>query len=305
MGLFGPIIKMHTHWRERSHPIFRAEIRRPLPRPSFDIDRFEPTTWFGRVLRGVVVVLAIVVVAPVAGMVQALGCGAVFLVVIFPFIPWLWRVPTVIVSAASLAREIENRRWDTLRCTSYSVREIVEALLAAGTYRMQEMWAYVTRVRLAMAVLVLAMVALSTLLTLEKGEPFFILDWMALLLSLAYLLAEPLLDITIDGVLGVLTATFTRLQVTAMVAALVVRVLLWGLQVLSLLVILPLAAELLAPGQVEVLPILVVTGPAYALLFDFSAEATIAMVVGLLALRLAGMHGLLWWAVQRAESIAW
>ncbi|MBN1287496.1 MAG: hypothetical protein JXB47_19000 [Anaerolineae bacterium] len=301
--LFAPITNMRAHWREWRSPIFYAEIKRPIPHPSFDLAGFQPRSRLGRLARGAAMALAIVVVAPIAGIIQALGCAVVFFLGIFPFVPWVWRVPTVIVAAAPLAREIQNRRWDVLRSTPYSTREIVEALHAAGTYRAQDMWVYVTRVRLGLAVLVMIALGLGLIFSLELGRPLYLLDWVGVLVGLVYLVAEPLFDVAIDGALGILAATFTRLQVTAMAFALVLRVVLWGVQVLSLLVLIPASASVLEPSQIEALPALVVLGPAYAPLFEFSPAATALMVAAVLALRLACLHLLMWLAVWRAGTI--
>ncbi|MBN1287497.1 MAG: hypothetical protein JXB47_19005 [Anaerolineae bacterium] len=327
-ALLNPFLIMLLHWLDERDPIFNIEAMRPIPfdvpedllkvrSPALDAIR---CAW-GRIpilVRPVLVLMSVLAMWQVfmpAVIIISLGVMMMALsLLLFPFMPWLWRVPTVISAAVPLAREVEKRRWLILRGTPYSTLEILQALHAAATYRMVRLWAYVTVVRFVVLIvpLVIAIIALI-LVVLELGVAalggqvfqgrFTFAQWVAYMLCIGYMLLEPFIDVVVDGWLGVLASTFSQAQLRAMLNGFVLRVMLWGFQVLSLLLVLPLTAKVLTPNQVDNLPSLVLLGPAYGLLLDFSPETTIVMILALAALRILGAQMFMRAALWRAERI--
>jgi hypothetical protein len=286
-----PLFVMLRYWLDGRHPIFRAEIMRPIPHPSL-----EGTGLDTRAAR--------VFLRLVGDWASGLGCLIAPLFLLAPFLPWLWRVPTVISAAPPVAREVEGRTWLALRSTPYSTREIVEALHAASTYRVAQIWAYVTSMRLAVVgILAMIVMIMAWFPGREAQLRLSLLDWAAYLMSAFYFLAEPLLDSAIDGAVGIVASTFSHTQLTAVINGFLLRLILWSLQVLGLVLTLSPANAVLTRTQASNMPALVLLGPAYGLALGFSSGATIAMVVGLTALRMIGLRALMALAVWRAEAI--
>ena len=286
-----PVFVMLRYWLDGRHPIFHAEIMRPIPRPTLTGTALD--TRAARVLLRVV-----------GDWTSGLGCLIAPLFLLAPSLHSLWRVPTVISAAPPVAREIEGRTWLTLRSTPYSTREIVEALHAAGTYRVAQIWAYVSSMRLAVVGILAMIVAIMAWFPGREAQlKLSLLDWMAYIVCALYFLAEPLLDSAVDGAVGIMASTLSHTQLTAIINGSLLRLILWSLQVLGLVLILPPAKTMLTRTQASNLPALVLFGPAYGLALGFSSGATIAMVVGLTILRMIGLRALLALAVWRAEAI--
>ncbi|MBN1283853.1 MAG: hypothetical protein JXB47_00490 [Anaerolineae bacterium] len=285
-----PLFIMLRHWLNPRNPVFRSVATRPMPVPSL-----EGTIFTSRRVRQII--------RTVTDWSSALGCLLMPLFFIGPFLPWLWRLPTLISTGPLVAGEIEGRTWFTLRSTPYSTKEIIQGLHAGGVYRTAFMWAYVSSMRLAVVgLLAMIMLILSWAPARDRLDVTFI-EWVAYLLCALYFLLEPLLDIAIDGMVGLLGSTFARNQLMGVVNAVLLRVVLWGLQIMTLMFVMPLANETLAPKVAGSAPALVLLGPAYALTLGFSAEAAIMMIVGLTVARLLFLQFLTAVTAWRAEIV--
>lgn len=327
-ALLYPFLVTMLHWLDERDPVFVAEYTRPIPiyRPWESLQTRSPVlralrkAWarVPALVRPVLVLVSVMAVWQAlmpAVIVASLSVMLIALILLmFPFLPWLWRIPFVISASLPVARETEAQRWQMLRSTPYNTLEILQALHAAATYRLVQLWAYVTVVRfvvlivpLMIAVVAILLVLLELIIALLGGSVFqgrfTLAHWTAYVLSIAYMLAEPFIDVTVDGWLGILASTFSQIQLRAMLNGFLLRFILWGLQVLSLLLVLPDADRILTSEQVSNLPTLVLLGPAYGLLLEFPPSATIVMVLVLLALRVGGVHLFMRMAVWRAERV--
>ncbi|MCZ7542500.1 MAG: hypothetical protein M5R40_02690 [Anaerolineae bacterium] len=285
-----PVFVMLRHWLDGRNPIFRQEVVRAVPRISFKGTPFDS--------RGARTFFRFV-----GDWASGIGCLLAPLFLLAPFIPWLWRVPTVLSAAPTVAREIEGRTWLTLRSTPFSTREILEALHAAGTYRVAQIWAYVTSMRLAVVGILAMMVIIMTWFPGRSSVRFGVLDWLAYLLAGFYFLAEPLIDTAVDGAVGIFAATLSKTQLTAVINGVLMRVILWSFQVLALLVVLPVTNNLLPANQASNVPTLMLLGPAYTLALGFPAEAAIVLILVTLVFRVVWLRLLMAITVWRAETI--
>lgn len=285
-----PLFVMLRHWLDAHNPIFRSVATRPIPVPSL-----EGTIFTSRRVRQFFRLLT--------DWSSALGCLLMPLFFIGPFLPWFWRIPTLISTGPLISGEVEGRTWYSLRSTPYRTREIVLALHAGGNYRVAFLWAYVTSMRLAIVgLLAMIMVILSWAPARDRLQVTFI-EWIAYLLCGLYFLLEPLLDVAVDGMIGLLGSAFARSRLVGVVNGMLLRIVLWGLQGMSLIIVIPVARAMLETRLVSSIPSLVVLGPAYALTLGFSAEAAIVMVVGMTAARLVVLSILTAVTTWRAASI--
>ncbi len=285
-----PLFIMLRHWMEGRHPIFRLEAVRTIPHVSLKGTPLDN--------RGVRTVLRFM-----GDWASGLGCLIAPLFLLAPFVPWVWRIPTVLSTAPTVAREVEGRTWLALRSTPFSTSEIVQALHAAGTYRVAQVWAYVTSMRLAVVGILALMILIMTWFPGRSTSRLGLVEWVAYLFCGFYFLFEPLLDAAIDGAVGMVASTLSKTQLTGVINALILRVILWSLQVLALLLIMPVTKGLLPLAQADSVPTLVLLGPAYTLALGFSAEAAIALVMMMVAARMIFLRLLTAVAVWRAEAI--
>jgi hypothetical protein len=228
---------------------------------------------------------------------------AMLITLLLPTLPWMWRVPVVLTSAATVGRELETRRWQALRATPYSTYDIVLALLAAGTHRVYLLWLFTTIARVILGLMLTLSLHWEMQIGNLVGHTWGMLDWVAWGLSLSYLILEPLLDVAIDGAVGIVSATFSNTQFRAMTYGMALRLGLWLTQLLSLFMIVPLAEYLLSSAQAQAMPTVVLMGPVYNMLFGFSAQTTLVMLAGFLALRLLTLYILVRVAVWRGEQV--
>jgi hypothetical protein len=303
---------MVVHWRRKRDAIFQMVTDRsllpPLPNVTGLVGAF-----FGRVfsrmtkpldkmvLLAVVIFIMMIPLATIA-LLQLVAMAMLF-VLLLPTLPWLWRVPTVLISAATMGRELETQRWQTLRVTPYSTRDMVLALLSAGTHRVYLLWMFTTIARMVLALLLTLSLHWETQIGNLVGRSFGAFDWVVWGLSLCYLIVEPLIDVAADGAVGIIGATFGRTQFRAIVQAVILRLALWLVQLLSLLIIIPVVGYVFSQAQAQVMPTLVLMGPTYAMLFRFSAQTTLVLIVGFLVLRLLTLHVLVKIAVWRSEQV--
>ncbi|MBN1287495.1 MAG: hypothetical protein JXB47_18995 [Anaerolineae bacterium] len=327
--LTDPLMTMLHYWQALSSPayhVYRFALLRPFSMPEvagrpinkhlgdalyklnhvLGNDRFSCGLFIGLCMGMLVAtqfVLRLVGAAAIAIMLILLSG------VLLPFVPWLWRVPVVLSAALPLSHEIQMRRWSILRSTLCSTRDLVDALHAAGTYRAGFVWSYVIIMRGVLASIV---VLPSLVASLFMGEPLHdtLLLMAANLLSLVYVVAEPVLDVAVDGAVGVIGATFARSQLRAMLGGFGLRVGLWTVQMLSLLALLPLvywaagsASMEARDAAVNTTVILVFLGPGYSLLVGIPPAITIAMILGWGVARLLALHVLMRLAAWRAARI--
>jgi hypothetical protein len=303
---------MVVHWRRKRDVVFRMVTDRSLFSSIPNVSRLAGAFFdrvFSRMMNPLdkVVLLALaafVMLIPVAtvAMLQVVAM-AMLATLLLPTLPWLWRVPTVLVSAATVGRELETQRWQALRATPYSTYEIVLALLAAGTHRVYLLWLFTTIARMVLGLMLTLSLHWETQIGNLAGHSLGTFDWAVWGLSLCYLIIEPLFDVAVDGAIGIVSATFGRSQFRAMTHSIALRLGLWLVQLLSLFMIVPLAGYLLSPSQAQATPTLVLMGPAYSMVFGFSAQATLIMIIGFLALRLLTLYTLVRVAVWRGERI--
>lgn len=286
-----PVFIMLRHWLDGRDPLFRLEAIRPIPHVSISGTPLD-TKWMRKLLRFM------------GDWASGLGCLIAPLFLLAPFLPWVWRVPTVLSAAPTVAREFEGRTWLTLRSTPYSTRQILEAFHAAGTYRVAQIWAYVTSMRLAVVAILAMMVMIMTWFPgPSSNSRLSLIEWLAYLFSAGYFLVEPLIDMAVDGAVGIVASTISKNQLTAVLNAFVLRVIFWSLQVLALLLILPVTDALLPANQAEAVPTLVLFGPAFTLALGFPPTAAILLISVTAVGRLIWLRVLMAVATWRAEAI--
>ncbi len=287
-----PLFVMLQHWINTRHPIFRQVIKQPIPMPSLEnIGIDTPTTrriaYFAAKWGG----------API-------GCILMPIFILLPFFPWLWRIPTIISTGPLIAHEVERRTWFTLRSTPYNTKEIIQALHAGGTYRIAAVWAYVTIVRTAVVGLFIIIIFILSWTPSRDGLSLAPVEWAAYLLCALYFIFEPLLDTAIDGMVALLGSTIGQTQLSSIINAMLLRITLWGIQIISLIFILPIASmNNLSPHLTGNIPNLVFFGPAHGPALGFSPEASIVMIVCLSAFRLIWLSILTELTARRAATI--
>ncbi len=324
---FRPLLAMRKHWLQQYHPIFRFEMRRVSRSAGARVNIGLPALRIPDMLRsrravfvGVLLLGAFAVLVPggawfIVSMglqllmsAGGLAIGFFILFAIIPFIPWLWRIPTVLFSAVPVAREVERRRWLILRSTLYSTREILGAFHAATTYRVLMIWSYITGIRMMVGVLLIVPLGValvgeifSFLYTLTgaemptSGPRFMLVSWLAYLISFLYFLSEPYLDVAIDGALGLLASTMSRRPLSAMLGGLALRVVGWVFQMGVVF--------LMFPWHMENRSVFAIMGPGYALWFGVVPEAAIASVLLWAGVRVGFLHLVLRLAVWRVERV--
>jgi hypothetical protein len=285
-----PVFVMLRYWTGMRNPIYRLETSRPLPTPAI-----AGTSLDNRATR--VIYQLVVQGSSIA------GCLVMPLFFIIPFIPWIWRIPTLISTGPLVAREVEKRTWSTLRSTPYSAKQIIEAMHAAGTYRTAFMWAYVTGMRAAVVSILGMIIAILAWTPGSEGMHMAPVEWIAYLVCAFYFLAEPLIDTAIDGAVGILGSTLARTQLMGTMNAVLLRLILWSMQLMSLAVVLPITNAVLERNAAANAPKLVIFGPAYALTMGYAPEAAIVMVITLIIARVVALRLLMALTTWRAEVL--
>jgi len=230
-----------------------------------------------------------------------------------PFVHWLWRFPTILASSTVICREIEDRTWNQVRVTPLTVRQIVMAKYVAVFRYMENHIAVVTYVRAIPAVIFGAIWLVSTLTILpQEGLEYWISRTVAIAFAGMYFLVSPLLDVAVDGAIGLLASTLSQRRSTALIMAILARITTW---------LLPLAlAAPLQYGQLgafgglfggtqpdlpalRALAIVSTYGPAYGFLWGIEVWLSVAIVIVIFVLRLGLIRVLLELAIARADRI--
>ncbi len=230
-----------------------------------------------------------------------------------PFIHWLWRLPSVMAGSTMVTREIEDRTWNTLRVTPLTVREIITAKFASIFRYMESNVTIIMYIRAVPTIIFGATWLVSTLTVLpQQGLEYWLSRSIALAFAGAYYLLSPILDVAVDGAIGMLASTLSQRRSTAMIIALLARLCGW---LLPLAIALPLQlGEIGAFGglfdpaspneqTLRALSIVSTFGPSYAFLWGLPVLASVILVVGVFLLRLGLVRLLLELAVFRAEHL--
>jgi len=227
-----------------------------------------------------------------------------------PFIHWLWRIPTILASATMISREVEQRTWAPLRTTPFSVREIVYAKYAAIFYYMEPYVMLVIYIRAVPVIIFGASWMVSALTILpQRGLEYWFTITAALLMAGVYVLLSPVLDVAVDGAVGILASTMAPRRSTTLVIAMLARLTGWLLP-------LALAAPLqygaftdlwsgTPPDMITLRAVAVVStfGPGYAFLWGVPAWLSVGLVIGFILGRLGLVRLLLEFTVIRAARI--
>lgn len=230
-----------------------------------------------------------------------------------PFIHWLWRLPSVMAGSTMVTREIENRTWNTLRVTPLTVRQIIIAKYASIFRYMESNITIIIYIRAVPIIIFGATWMVSTLTVLpQQGLEYWLSRSIALVFAGAYYLLSPVLDVAVDGALGVVASTLSQRRSTAMIIALLMRLCGW---LLPLAIALPLQlGEIGAFGglmnpipssghTLRALSVVSTFGPSYAFLWGLDVLPSVILVVGVFLLRLGLVRLLLKIAVFRAERL--
>lgn len=222
-----------------------------------------------------------------------------------PFVHWLWRIPTILVSAPVISREFEDETWNTLRATTLTVRQIVFSKFAAVLRYMEPHYMLVVYIRAVPVIIFGVSWGASTVTVLpQRGFDYWFPTTLALLFSGAYLLLSPLLDAAFDAALGVLTSAFSERRSTALPLAVLARV--TGF-LLPMALVIPLQYGVFSNlagldfVQLRALAVVGTFGPAYAFLWGIAPWLSVAIVIGYSGLRLALIRLMLEAAINRAE----
>ncbi len=224
-----------------------------------------------------------------------------------PFVHWLWRIPTILTSASSISHELEDQTWNTLRATTLTVHEIVMAKFSAIIRYMEPHFMLVIYVR-SMPVLVFGVSWIVSTLTVlpARGFEYWLSTSLAFLAAGLYLVLSPVLDVAFDGALGLLVSSFTARRSTALIVAVLVRLV--GF-LLPMMLIVPLTYgvfdRLSRPDIIQLRAIAVMStfGPSYAFLWGIERWLSVVIVVVYTLLRLAAIRLMLTLTVARAERI--
>lgn len=230
-----------------------------------------------------------------------------------PFVHWLWRLPTILVSATVISREVEDRTWTPVLSTPLTLRDIVMAKYAAIFHYMEPVTTTITYIRAVPLVVIGATWLASTLTVLPRaGLGYWAETTLAVLAAGIYFMLAPFLDVAVDGAIGLLASAISPHRSTAVAMAVLARATGW---------LLPLAlAAPLQYGQygafgglfsglqpdlatLRALAIVATFGPAYAFPWGIPAWTSIVMVVVGVVLRLALVRLLLELTIIRAARI--
>ncbi len=230
-----------------------------------------------------------------------------------PFVHWLWRIPSVMASSTMVSREIEDRTWHVLRVTPLTAREIMLAKYAAIFRYMDPHLMVVTYIRAVPAIIFAATWLVSTITVLpQQGFAYWFSRTVALAFAGVYFLISPVLDVAMDGAIGLLASTLSQRRSTALIMALLARMSGW---------LLPLAlAAPLQFGQygafgglfggarpdfstLRAISIVSTYGPTYAFLWGIPVWISVVVVVGIFLLRLGLVRLMLELAIVRADRI--
>lgn len=224
-----------------------------------------------------------------------------------PFVHWLWRIPTILVSAGSVSHELEDQTWNTLRATTLTVHEIIMAKFAAIIRYMEPHFMLVIYVRSMPVIIFSVSWVVSTLTVLPaRGFEYWLSTSLALLAAGGYLLVSPVLDVAFDGALGLLVSTFNARRSTALIVAVLIRLI--GF-LIPMTLIVPLSYGLFdSLGRMDVIRLRAIAvvstfGPSYAFLWGIERWLSIAIVVVYTLVRLGAIRLMLKLAVIRAERI--
>lgn len=224
-----------------------------------------------------------------------------------PFVHWLWRIPTILASAGSVSHELEDQTWNTLRATTLSVHEIIMAKFSAIIHYMEPHFMLVIYVRSMPVIIFGVSWVVSTLTVLPtQGFEYWISTSLAFLAAGLYLLFSPVLDVAFDGALGLLVSAFTTRRSTALIIAVLVRLI--GF-LIPMMLIVPLSYGLFDNlGRLDVIRLRAIAvmstfGPSYAFLWGIERWLSVAIVVAYTLLRLGAIRLMLKAAVARAERI--
>ncbi len=224
-----------------------------------------------------------------------------------PFVHWLWRIPTILVSAGSVSHELEDQTWNTLRATTLTVHEIIMAKFAAIIRYMEPHFMLVIYVRSMPVIIFSVSWVVSTLTVLPaRGFEYWLSTSLAFLAAGGYLLVSPVLDVAFDGALGLLVSTFNARRSTALIVAVLIRLI--GF-LIPMTLIVPLSYGLFdSLGRMDVIRLRAIAvvstfGPSYAFLWGIERWLSIAIVVVYTLVRLGAIRLMLKLAVIRAERI--
>ncbi|GAB4449643.1 MAG: hypothetical protein Kow00120_19890 [Anaerolineae bacterium] len=277
--------------------VFQRELRRAR--------RWE---WQEPQWRGYILLLVSVALVLLLGPLSVTALAIVSL----PVFGWAWRVQLALSASPMIAGEVEAGTWDLLRALPWSTAELVRAKHTAVLVRHRRFLGQYMLLRffVALGMLLIAATTLwfdAALDASARYNPWLVI--VALALSIAYLLGEPLLDLATDGALGMAASAFARTRGEAARLALVASVAGLAAQ-LALAAALIGAAAGLAPGSGSPLQLwtsdlmalwgLAVWGPGGALLYNVSPGACVLLIPLAGVLRYGALRGLLALAAWRA-----
>lgn len=297
---------LQQHWRIQRDPVYLAERRRGQRSIAVPAVRAVWQRHGQRIaLVGLAVLTLISCQTGVAGAVVVVTLVALSLLVGVAVVPYLWRIPAVVLCAPLIVREREGRTWEALATIPASMREILLAKMSAALQPLQGLVGYVVVVRLLVSLPALA--AGSYFLLRALG--YLNLETLAVGLlpfcCAAYYLLEPYQDVAIDGAVGLVASTFSPSVAYAFPLAIILRLALWLVQLLALIPALGLLTLLgLEPHLLGQLPLLALLGPGLGYLTDWPFWAILLWMAMLLPVRLLWLNGLFALAERRARENA-
>ncbi len=240
---------------------------------------------------------------------SAIITGAEALLITFllpiPILPWLWRLPGLTAASTTIAREIEDQTWDTLRATPLTLHEIIYAKLGSVLRMMESYLNLVVIIRAAPLIIFVGPWFGALPITLERG----ILNWLfftvAILIASAYYLFSPYLDVLTDAVIGMWASARFPNRASALRIAMIVRI---TMLALPLLAIIPLQLNLyefnLTAGQVNDLSLTLAYGPSYTFLLELlDPGPSILVIVGFTLARLLFIRVMIALIVRRVATM--